>query len=157
MRVGRNFLSEARREYVDGATYRLGEVGKISAGSRGHQFAFLKEAWKQLPEEYAQEYPSPKHFRKALLIDAGFYDQETIDVGSQKAAVQVAMALRQRDDFAKIAVRGGVVVIRTAKSQSDEAMDSEEFQRSKTAILEIAANMLGITPEDLQQNTGKAA
>jgi hypothetical protein len=33
-----------------------------------HQFAFLREAWQQLPEDLADQWATPEHFRKALLI-----------------------------------------------------------------------------------------
>ena len=52
-----------------------------SHASRAHQFAVLNELWKQLPERLADEYPSPTHFRRALLIDAGLYNEKWLTSG----------------------------------------------------------------------------
>jgi len=47
-------------------------------------------------------------------------------------------------------VRGHVVVMREAKSQSRRSMDKAEFQASKTAIMEHIAGLLGVTTQELE-------
>ena len=49
------------------------------------------------------------------------------------------------------------MLVRTAKSQSYRAMDREEFQASKSAILEIVAAMIEVTPATLKREAGTAA
>ena len=56
-----------------------------------------------------------------------------------------------------LAVCGGVVVVRKAKSQSKRAMDRQEFQASKQALIDACADLLGVTHEALTQNAGAAA
>lgn len=151
------FVPEANRQFVVGAIYRLGEIEERSDVSHRHEFAWLREAWKNLPEGLAADFPTPEHLRKRALIEAGYYHEQILDVGSNPAALRVAMAFRGRDDFAHVVVRGGVVVIREAKSQSRRQMDKAEFQASKTAIMEIIAAMIEVTPDQLAENAGKAA
>lgn len=124
-----------------------------SAASHNHEFAWLSNAWLSLPESVSDLYPTPEHLRKRALIAAGYYNEQIVDAGSKAAAVRVAAAFRSREEFSITIVRGPLVVIRTAKSQSRRTMDKEEFQTSKTAIMEIIAGILGITVEEV----GRAA
>lgn len=149
--------SVADRYFVIGQEYRLMEEQERSEATHRHEFAWLREAWKNLPESLADEYPSPDALRKRGLIQAGFYDESIIDAGSNAAALRVAAAFRSREEFSLVIVRGVFVVIRTAKSQSRRAMNKDEFQRSKTALLEVVAEMVGVTPAELNANAGQAA
>lgn len=120
--------------------------------SHAHEFAWLTEAWRNLPERLANTYPTAEHLRKRALIEAGWYDEEIIDVGTNAGALRVAAHLRKHDDFALVIVRGGYVVVRTAKSQSRRAMDRKTFQASKTALMELVAAMIGVSPAALERS-----
>jgi len=122
-----------------------------SPASHSHEFAWLKDAWNNLPEKLADNFPTPEHLRKRALIDANYYDEMIIDAGSNAAALRVAAGFRQIDDFALVIVRGVHVIRRTAKSQSRRAMNKQEFQESKTAIMEIVSNMIGVKPGTVLQ------
>jgi hypothetical protein len=154
--VGRSKADCAQR-FAIGALYRMVEIEERSEASHRQQFAWLREAWANLPEPLADLYPTPEHLRKRALIEAGYYDEEIIDAGSNAAALRVAAYLRGRDDFALVIVRGKLVIVRTAKSQSYRAMNRAEFQRSKTAIMEIVAAMIGVAPHQLADNAEEAA
>lgn len=143
--------------FVVGAEYRMVEHQDRSDATHRHEFAWLNEAWKNLPEELATEYPSPEHLRKRALIQAGFYDEQIIDAGIKEVAMRVAAIVRTMDAFAYIAVRGSFVIIRRAKSQARGVMDRKTFQDSKTKMMEIVSAMIGVTPEQLSSNTGKSA
>lgn len=147
----------ADEQYVVGETYRLAPWEDRSAATHAHEFAWLAEAWKNLPENLAELYPSPTHLRKRALIEGGFYDETAVDAGTNAAALRVAAAFRSREEFALVIVRGAFVLVRTAKSQSRRAMDRKTFQASKQAILEIVSGMLGVTPETLTREAGRAA
>lgn len=123
--------------------------GVRSEKTHRHEFAWLREAWRNLPEKFADMYPSPEHLRKRALIEAGYYDEEIIDAGTNAAAIRVASYVRKHQDFAFVIVRGAHVFVRSAKSQSRRAMNKTEFQASKSAILDIVANMLGLTSDQL--------
>jgi hypothetical protein len=154
--VGR-FHNVAAAHYGEGEVVPLVPHEERSDATHKHQFAFLREAWQQLPEDLADQWATPEHFRKALLIQCGFYTEDRTDCGSNAAALRVAAVMRADDDYAHVVVRGPFVVRRRAKSQSHRAMGAADFQASKAAVLEAAAALIGVTPESLQRNAGRAA
>lgn len=139
----------ADRAFVIGQEYWLVEERRRSVASHNHEFAWLSEAWRNLPEDVADLYPSPEHLRKRALVQAGYYTETIVDAGSNAAALRVAAFMRQKDEFAIVVVRGAIAVERVAKSQSRRAMTPKEFQESKTAIMEIIAQLIGVDPADL--------
>lgn len=141
----------ADKHYVVGETYMMAPWEDRSAATHKHEFAWLHDAWQNLPEDIAVNFPTEDHLRKRALIDAGYYDEKIVDAGSKAAALRVAAFVRAMDDFALVFVRDHFVIQRTAKSQSRRAMKRKEFQASKTAIMEIISNMIGVTPEQLQR------
>ena len=143
----------AVKAYEPGRRYWLEEVNERSWISHQQQFAWIGEAWANLPEGLADLYPTPEHLRKRALIQAGFYTEAIIDAGSKTAALRMAAYARGADEFAAVFVRGPLVIVRKAKSQrmhGHDRMDKDEFQRSKTAIMEVIAEMIGVTPEQLR-------
>lgn len=146
------FAKICDREFVIGQTYSLDVVEERSAKSHNHEFAWLHEAWMNLPEGLAELYATSEHLRKRALIDSGFYDETLIDAGSGAAALRVASLLRGDDEFCLVIVRGPIVCRRKAKSQSRRAMGNADFQPSKRAIMEVVASMIGVTPDALQQS-----
>jgi CRISPR/Cas system CMR-associated protein Cmr5 small subunit len=145
------FVAAFREKFVDDATYWLSVEPERSEKTHDHQFAWLHEAWKSLPEHLTEHFPSSEHLRKRALIDAGFYTEQIIDVGTNAAALRVAAYARSEDEFAYVVARGPIVVVRKAKSQSKRAMGAAEFQRSKQAILAIVAGLIGVEPETLER------
>lgn len=144
----------ANRQYVVHERYHLEHREERSPQSHAHEFAWLHEAWANLPEKLADLYPTPEHLRKRALIEAGYYDEEIVDAGTNAAALRVASYVRGKDDFALVIVRGAFVIVRTAKSQSRRAMNKREFQASKSALMDVVASLLGTTPAEL---TGQSA
>lgn len=143
----------ADRSYTDTEEYRLDILEERSIETHSHQFAWLDDAWKTLPESLSDSYPTPEHLRKRALIDCGYFHETVIDCGTNAAALRVASHLRAKDDFALVIVRGPLVVERVAKSQSRRSMKKKEFQESKTAIMELIAGLLGITAKELAEAT----
>lgn len=141
----------ADRYYVVGESYQLVPEEDRSRASHNHEFAWLAEAWRNLPEDISDLYPSPEHLRKRALIEAGYYHEEVIDAGSKAAALRVAAAFRKREEFSLVVVRGPLVIIRSPKSQSRRAMKKPEFEASKAKILEIVSAMIGVAPDELQR------
>jgi hypothetical protein len=149
MQVAKRHQRAADAAFTIGAEYDLVEHQDRSEASHGHEFAWLKEAWRNLPERYADNFPTTEHLRKRALIDAGFFNEEIIDAGSNAAALRVASAFRRREEFSLVIVRGAFVFIRSAKSQSRRAMDKAEFQASKQGIIDVVSAMLEVAPADL--------
>jgi hypothetical protein len=125
--------------------------------SHNQYFAAVTEAWKNLPEEYADQFPSVDHLRKWCLIKAGYRDERTIACSSKAEAQRIAAFIKPMDSFAVVVVREATVAVYTAKSQSMKAQGKKDFQESKAAVLEILAGMIGTSSETLKNNAGQAA
>lgn len=143
----------AMKQFKPGHRYPMLPMEGRSDKSHNHQFAWLKEAWQSLPEQYASEpwAQSPEHLRKFALIRKGFCDTMTVAVGSNAAAIRTAAAMRRLDEYAVVSVEGSTVHVFTPQSQSRRAMGKERFQASKDAILDYIAGLIGVTPETLQR------
>lgn len=147
----------ADRFFVIGENYRLGIIEERSSNSHSHYFAAVNEAWKNLPEEEAERFPTADHLRKYALIRAGYYDERSVTCASEAEAQRVAAFIQPMDDFAIVDWNGAVVRVFTAKSQSYRAMDKKDFADSKQKVLEIVAQMIGTKVEELSANTNRAA
>lgn len=145
------------RQYVIGETYQLGRMEGRSTASHNHQFAWLHDAWLNLPEHYAGRFPTEEHLRKFALIKAGYCDQSQFVCSSKAEAIRLAMWARKIDEYALVVATESVVTIFTAKSQSKKAMGAKDFQESKQRVLDIIAGMLDVEPKALTANGGMAA
>lgn len=143
--------SIAEETFSPGAAYWLNVEPERSEKTHRHEFGWVREAWKNLPENLTDLYPTSEHLRKRALITAGFYTEKIIDAGTNAAALRFAAYAREEDEFAYVMVRGPIVVVRKAKSQSHRAMGGPDFQRSKSAILDVISALIGVAPGDLLQ------
>lgn len=148
---------ECAARFVIGDKYMLSVDEPRSERSHRFFFASVAEAWKNLPEELAERFPTPKHLRKAALIQGGFYTETIIDCETAATALRVAAYARHKDDFSHIVTRGPFVVERIAQSQSKRAMGAKDFETSKRAVLEIVSAMIGVIPDALTREAGQAA
>jgi len=121
-----------------------------SAVSHSHYFAAVNEAWRNLPEDMADDFPTSEHLRKWALVKSGFRDERSIACSSRAEALRIAAFVRPIDEFAIVVVREAVVTVYTAKSQSLRAMGKAEFQRSKDGVLDVLAKLIGTSTEDLK-------
>lgn len=151
------FAERARKEFVIGQKYRLVEEHERSTQTHNHYWACVTEAWKQLPHDIAESYPSVEHLRKWALCKAGFADERSIVAASNEEARRIAAFIRPSDPYAVITVSGCVVKVFTAKSQSRKSMDAKDFSASKQAVLEIVSGLVGVDAETLSANAGRAA
>lgn len=126
-----------------------------SKRSHGHQFAFVNTAWKNLPEAlkgvpYAA---TAETLRKHALIATGHCNASMVAVGEHDRAERIAALVHtvaeQVNGYAVTEAKGSVVWCFTPVSQSEKAMGKEEFQRSKTDILNWLADLIGVAPEEL--------
>ena len=147
----------ADRYYVVGQKYRLVPHEDRSMRSHRYYFASINEAWKNLPEDLAERFPTSEHLRKFALIKAGFRDERSIVAASKAEAQRVAAFVRPIDEYAVVAVREAVVTIYTAKSQSTRAMGKKVFRESADRVLDIVSAMIGTSTDTLRQNAEKAA
>lgn len=140
-----HFKRACDKEFVVGQVYRMETVEERSVVSHRHYFATLHEYWLNLPEHLAERFPSAEHLRKYALIKAGFYDERSIVAGSKAEAQRLASFIKPMDDFAIVTVSEAVVRVFTAKSQSMKAMGRKTFQESKDKVLDLVADMIGVS------------
>lgn len=147
----------ADREYTDGETYRLGVIEERSTNTHNHYFAALAEAWANLPDEVAERFLNEEHFRKFCLIKTGYCDQRQVVCSAKAEAERIAAFVRSMSPYVLVTVKDRVVTAFEAKSQSYRSMPKEEFQASKTAVLEYAASLIGVEHKALEQHAGASA
>lgn len=151
----KGFRKIAADQYGGGEVVTLAPWEDRSDATHNHEFAWIRTAWQTLPDSLSALYPSPQHLRKRALITAGFFTETIIDVGTNAGAIRTAAAVQALDAFAYVIVRGGFVVVRRAESQSRRSMGKERFQASKTAILEVISDMLGVEPQALNPESAR--
>lgn len=151
------YAEEFARTFEDGRLYRLVEVQDRSDSSHRHYFAAVYDGWQNLREDMIERFPSSEHLRKWCLIRAGYSHSRSIACDSPEEARKVAAFVQPFDEFAVVSVGGTVVTVFTAKSQSYKDMGKVEFAKSKEAVLDLIASMIGTEKQELEANAGAAA
>lgn len=160
---GESFTPLKRHQQLADKQFTVGEIYPMvpheerSIASHRQYFASLYEAWMNLPEGPAAEFPSVEHLRKYALIKAGFRDGRSIACKSKAEARRVAAFVEPMDEFAVVVVLDKIVTVYTAKSQSMRAMGKAVFQRSKDAVLDIAWELCGVDKREAAKHVGSAA
>lgn len=150
------FAKLADKQFVVGEIYTMVVEEQRSANSHRHYFACVKEAWNNLPEDKVARYPTPEHLRKWALIRCHYYDEKTIVCSSADQADAIVALTEMLDQFAVIIVKGKIVKIFKAKSQSVENMKKEEFERSKQDVLALLADVISVPQKDLEKQARQA-
>lgn len=146
------FAARVAENFSDGAVYWLTPEPQRSDKTHAHEFAWLTEAWKTLPDHLAGEYATSEHLRKRALIATGWHTVQDYAAGSRAEAVRWAENLRHEcDKYALIVVSGTVVRVFKARSQSKSAMGGPDFQASKTDLINWVSALLDVAPADLLQ------
>lgn len=145
------FKRQCDEQFVVHEEYPLTILEARSRVSHNHYFASLHEAWSNLPEDVAARFPSAEHLRKWALVEAGYSTEKNFVCESKDHARRLALFARSVDTFSVITLSGNIVRIFEAKSQSAAAMGAEEFQKSKTAVLDIVAGLLGTKTSELKK------
>lgn len=145
MEIARGFARLADKRFVIGERYVLDVVEERSAKSHAAYFAAVTEAWKNLPDHLAEQFPTADHLRKFCLIKARFHEHRAIVANSKAEAQRIAAFIRPMDAFAVVTVKDCVINVYTARSQKLRAMNRQEFEASKRAVLDLLDDMLGVT------------
>ena len=145
-------LDAVAKAYVVGQRYTLEEVSERSWASHRQEFAFINEAWQNLPYALVDKFPSAEHLRKAALIACGWHTETIFNAETRADAVRLAAYAKAEDEFAHIRITGPTVIVRKARSQRMRGpgrMNKADFQASKDDILGWIARLIGVAPEDL--------
>jgi hypothetical protein len=141
----------ADKTLVIGEVHKWDIVAERSMKSHRHYFACINEAWKNLPEAYVDDLPSPECLRKYALIKTGYARKDQIVCANHQEALNLLAAMRATDDYCIITLDIKVVTIWRAKSQNTKAMQPAEFQESKERTLHFIANLIGTDVETLKE------
>lgn len=138
-------------EFGEGEIITFERNEERSAASHSHQFAWLHEAWENLPEHLARKHATEDHLRKWALIETGYYHEDISNWDSAKDAMTAGLMMRKLDTYCVVVIRGNTVRRYTAMSQSVRVMGKEKFQASKTAIMDLISSLIGVSPEQLRK------
>lgn len=149
------FVPEGRTAHYCSDEFGEGEIVTFerheerSTRSHNHYFACINEAWSNLPEG-DERFPTPESLRKWALIRSGHHTEASIVCSSPEQAHTVA-AFMGFTEGVIIVVRDNVVKRYVAKSQSYKTMNKEEFQRSKTDVLDTIAELIAVKRRRLEE------
>lgn len=136
---------KAGEQWAEGEVIVLSTHDDRSGKSHRHYFACIRTAWENLPDHLTPEFPTTEKLRKYALIKAGHCNSVEYICDNPREARRMAAALTDADGFALVVIQGCVVTRFTAKSNAKEFQDKKAFQQSKEAVLEILAEMIGVT------------
>ena len=146
------------RQFTIGEQYRLVAEEERSVQSHKHYFAAVYEAWQNLPEDLAARFPTAEILRHWCLVKCHYATEKTVVLETMRDAEYLYEYIcEKRDNDTFVQRSDNVIKIWTAKSQSTRAMDREEFQRSKEAVLGLLSELIGTSVGELKKNAGKAA
>lgn len=158
MRPASDFWARrADKTFIVGERYPLVVNEERSLKMHRRYFATLNEGFSNLPEEYADRFPTVEHLRKYLLIRAGYYTERNHVCETEAEAQKLAAFIKPIDDYSVVVARGTVVKVFTAKSQSVRAMPKGEFKQSQEKVLDLLSEMIGVSAEKLEAEAGQAA
>ena len=153
----RHYRRVAAEQFKIGRVYRLGEIEPRSMESHQHFFACINEAWLNLPEALAERWTTPDELRKWALTHTGLRTTREYVARSNAEAQRVAKFETGGDQYCRIEIDGKTVRVHIPRSQSLTSMTRREFQQSKTAVLDVLAQKLGISVETLEANAGQGS
>lgn len=152
---GVGMKDRASDRYGDGEIVRLIEVEERSTAAHNHYFATLADLFSSLPENVRRDEEwaeSMEHMRHWALIKTGFRNVTDYPCETKAEAKRWAARLQTQDDYSIVLVEGTVVRVLTAKSQSHKSMPTKgEFQRSKEAVLNYLADLIGLDKDAEQR------
>jgi hypothetical protein len=119
------------------------QVNPRSMASHNHQFASIGDAWANLPERLAPDFPTADHLRKHCLIKAGYCTIHRVVCRDNHEAITACSIFSAMDTYAICTVEGSVATMYRAESQSIKAMGAKKFYQSKTAVLDLISEMIG--------------
>lgn len=136
-------------EFGEGEIVTFERHEERSTASHNHYFACINEAWSNLPE-HDERFPTPEALRKWALIRAGYHTVASIVCSSPEQAQIVATFMGYTEGVV-VVVRENVVKRYVAKSQSMKAMNKDDFQRSKTDVLDVIAEIIRVKRSQLEE------
>jgi hypothetical protein len=145
------------KQFVIGVNYVLTEHQLRSEKSHRHYFASVKEIWQSLPADVALYFPTADHLRKFALIRTGYHNSHSIVLKNEFDAIKAAGMMRPMNDLDLIVQDGRIVTRFSAKSQDTQHMGHDEFQKSKTDVLDFLSDTIGVRRAVLEKHSKELA
>jgi hypothetical protein len=150
--VGRG-LQLATEQYVPGERYMLEPLDARSLAEHRHYFAWLNEAWANLPEQWGNRWTNPEQLRKWALNQTPFCTTTVHRTASVAEAKNLVRYLLVVDDELEIERIGRRVIVKKADSQNFQSMSKKKFRESKEAVMAVVAMLIGVTPQTLKRES----
>lgn len=142
---------------VCGLRYSVAIIEERSAKAHQAFFATVTDAWRNLPEDQAERFPTADHLRRYALIKTGFANRRDVVCANNNEALRLAALVKTLDPYSLTMVSERAVAIWTAESQSYKSMGKPRFMQSQEAVRDFCASLIGVDPGTLHQEAGKAA
>ncbi len=136
---------------VVGERYIVTVEEQRSEASHRSFFASVTEAWRSLPEDHAERFPTPDHLRRYALIKAGYCERRDVVCANNNEAMRLAALVKTLDSYSLTMVSERAVSIWTALSQSKRAMGKQKFIESQNAVRDYCAALIGVATDRLPE------
>jgi hypothetical protein len=144
----RGFAKRCDQTLVIGEVLQWEQLNERSAASHKHYFATIADAWANLPEAQAADFPNPETLRKHALIKAGYCTVARVVCADNPGAIALCALMQAMDSYAICEMSGRVVTVYRAQSQSMRAMGKKAFQESKERTLHVISSIIGVDIAD---------
>lgn len=111
--------------------------------------AIVKKAWDNLPDHHVERWPTPEHFRKAVLCAVGHSDISNEIYSTKEDALKAITAARFSDDYLVVFTEGNIATIMKAKSQSYKAQGQKDFKETIDRALQEMSGLLNCDVTEL--------
>ena len=147
----RGHAKRCDKELIIGEVLTWEEIKTRSINSHSHYFASVHDAWLNLPEQYAMEFPNDTALRKFALIKTGYCKTHKMVAINNSEAIKLASFMQSLEEYSICEVTGNVVTVWTADSQKYRAMGKKLFQKSKDDVLTFLSQFIGTDIATLKQ------
>lgn len=137
--------------FVIGQLYTLVEEETASDKNRRWFFASVREAWKSLPEDMGDRFPTAETLRKKALIITGWREERMFVAPAKAEARRLAAFMQPIDTDSVVDVNECVIRIWTARSMKRRAMNKQEFRQAADDVLSYCADLIGVTKDQLEK------
>lgn len=150
------FARACDEHYVIGEVYHLEAIDQAQSAQDKAYHCAIKEAWRQLPEDFGAQFPKPDDLRHWLLIETGYCTVTRLAFASSKDAMAALPLLRS--DGAQIGVIGAVAVVKRPLSQKIRGgMPKDQRLASYRDTQDLAASLIKVKPDEIARNASEAA
>lgn len=149
------YAGRADMQYAVGEVYRITVEEERSMGAHRSYFAELHRLYDNVPEDQATQFGNQEEFRKFCLIRTGWRTTRDIVCDTEKQAATIAAFVSDLDEYCIVEVRGTVVSVHRAMSQSVQSMKKEPFQKSTEDVLNYARAMVGVTAQESRREAAQ--